>query len=175
MTGRIFSINTSPGGVPKLPVPEALVSKFGLFGDGQRNRRFHGGPDRAVCLFSIERIRALEAEGHPLVELVEHRGVEGHPISAGSTGENITVTSVDWNLVAPGLVIEVGEAVLEITTFTTPCRTIRDSFAGGTFMRMSHKLYPGWSRVYARVLEEGMVRTADPVTLKLTGELRPQF
>lgn len=161
MTGGIFSINTSPGGVPKLPVPEALVSKFGLFGDGQRNRRFHGGPDRAVCLFSIERIRALEAEGHP--------------ISAGSTGENITVTSVDWNLVAPGLVIEVGEAVLEITTFTTPCRTIRDSFAGGTFMRMSHKLYPGWSRVYARVLEEGMVRTADPVTLKLTGELRPQF
>lgn len=161
MTGRIFSINTSPGGVPKLPVPEALVSKFGLFGDGQRNRRFHGGPDRAVCLFSIERIRALEAEGHP--------------ISAGSTGENITVTGVDWNLVAPGLVIEVGEAVLEITTFTTPCRTIRDSFAGGTFMRMSHKLYPGWSRVYARVLEEGMVRTADPVTLKLTGELRPQF
>ena len=161
MTGRIFSINTSPGGVPKLPVSEALVSKFGLFGDGQRNRRFHGGPDRAVCLFSIERIRALEAEGHP--------------ISAGSTGENITVTSVDWNLVAPGLVIEVGEAVLEITTFTTPCRTIRDSFAGGTFMRMSHKLYPGWSRVYARVLEEGMVRTADPVTLKLTGELRPQF
>ena len=161
MTGRIFSINTSPGGVPKLPVPEALVSKFGLFGDSQRNRRFHGGPDRAVCLFSIERIRALEAEGHP--------------ISAGSTGENITVTSVDWNLVAPGLVIEVGEAVLEITTFTTPCRTIRDSFAGGTFMRMSHKLYPGWSRVYARVLEEGMVRTADPVTLKLTGELRPQF
>lgn len=161
MTGRIFSINTSPGGVPKLPVPEALVSKFGLFGDSQRNRRFHGGPDRAVCLFSIERIRALEAEGHP--------------ISAGSTGENITVTGVDWNLVAPGLVIEVGEAVLEITTFTTPCRTIRDSFAGGTFMRMSHKLYPGWSRVYARVLEEGMVRTADPVTLKLTGELRPQF
>ena len=161
MTGGIFSINTSPGGVPKLPVPEALVSKFGLFGDSQRNRRFHGGPDRAVCLFSIERIRALEAEGHP--------------ISAGSTGENITVTSVDWNLVAPGLVIEVGEAVLEITTFTTPCRTIRDSFAGGTFMRMSHKLYPGWSRVYARVLEEGMVRTADPVTLKLTGELRPQF
>ena len=161
MTGRIFSINTSPGGVPKLSVSEALVSKFGLFGDGQRNRRFHGGPDRAVCLFSIERIRALEAEGHP--------------ISAGSTGENITVTGVDWNLVAPGLVIEVGEAVLEITTFTTPCRTIRDSFAGGTFMRMSHKLYPGWSRVYARVLEEGMVRTADPVTLKLTGELRPQF
>lgn len=161
MTGRIFSINTSPGGVPKLPVPEALVSTCGLFGDSQRNRRFHGGPARAVCLFSIERIRALEAEGHP--------------IAAGSTGENITVSGIDWNLVAPGLVIEVGEAVLEITAFTTPCRTIRDSFADGTFMRMSHKLYPGWSRVYARVLAEGMVRTDDPVTLKLTEKLRPQF
>jgi MOSC domain-containing protein YiiM len=161
MTGRIFSINTSPGGVPKHAVPDAFVSTYGLFGDSQRNRKIHGGPNRAVCLFSIERIRGLEAEGHP--------------ISAGTTGENITVSGIDWDAVKPGVVIEAGEALLEVTSFTTPCRTIQGSFADGVLMRMSHKLYPGWSRVYARVLKEGRVRTGDLVSLKSQENYGPSF
>ncbi len=34
MSSRIFQINTSPGGVPKLPIREAGVSELGLVGDG---------------------------------------------------------------------------------------------------------------------------------------------
>ena len=109
-TGQVFSINCSPGGVPKLPVPEALVTTEGLFGDSHRNTRHHGGPDRAVCLFSAERLHALQDEGHP--------------ISTGSTGENLTLTGIDWELVEPGCRLEIGDAILEITSFTTPCRTI---------------------------------------------------
>ena len=149
--GEIVSINCSPGGVPKLPVPEALVTTSGLFGDSQRNRRYHGGPDRAVCLFSIERIRALQDEGHP--------------IDAGTTGENLTVAGIDWDTVVPGVHIEVGESVLEVTAFTTPCRNIRESFSDLKFSRVLHTLYPGFSRVYARVLREGMVRVGDPTSV----------
>lgn len=65
-SGQVFSINCSPGGVPKLPIPEALITAYGLFGDSQANRVHHGGPDRAVCLFSAERILALQKEGHPI-------------------------------------------------------------------------------------------------------------
>ena len=151
-TGYVLSINVSEGGVPKLPVPEALVSQFGVFGDSQRNRKYHGGPERAVCLFSLERIRVLQNEGHP--------------ITVGSTGENITVASIDWELVTPGTLMSVGQAQLEITTYTKPCRTIRDSFAGRKFSRMSQALHPGFSRVYARVLLEGLVRIGDPVELR---------
>ena len=147
--GEVFSINTSPGGVPKLPVPEALISQFGIFGDSQKNRKYHGGPERAVCLYSLERIEALQREGHP--------------ISAGTTGENLTLSGLDWTLILPGVVLEVGEAVIEVSRFTTPCKTIRYSFAGMNFMRISHILHPGWSRVYARVLREGVVRTGDSV------------
>ena len=36
-TGRIVQINTSPGGVPKLPVETARVTRLGIEGDSQRD------------------------------------------------------------------------------------------------------------------------------------------
>ena len=36
-------------------------------------------------------------------------------------------------------------------------------FADGDFNRMNQKTHPGCSRVYARVLEEGQLRTGDTV------------
>ncbi len=150
-SGIVFSINTSPGGVPKFPVSEAIVTVLGVDGDRQRNLKYHGGPDRAVCLFSVERIRALQQEGHP--------------IGTGTTGENLTLTGIDWDLVTPGSLLEVGEALLEIVSFTPPCRTIRGSFLGEKFSRLSQKHHPGWSRVYARVLREAVVRAGDSVVL----------
>lgn len=154
-TGLVFSINCSEGGVPKLPVPEALLTSSGVFGDSQNDRKHHGGPARAVCLFSLERIRALRDEGHP--------------IGTGSTGENLTISGLDWDLVVPESILEVGDALLEVTGYTTPCRTIRESFTEHRFIRMSQKHFPGWSRVYARVLREGMVRTGDRVALAPAG------
>jgi MOSC domain-containing protein YiiM len=64
---RVAQISVSAGGVPKRAVPAARVTTLGIEGDVQRNREHHGGPDRALCLFSLERIRALRAEGHPIV------------------------------------------------------------------------------------------------------------
>lgn len=125
------------------------MTTSGLFGDSQKNRKYHGGPMRALCLFSLERIVELQAEGHP--------------IGIGTTGENITVEGLDWDEVEPGLVLEVGEAVIEVTDHTKPCRTIRASFSDEKFTRMSQKLHPGWSRVYARVLKEGLIREGDAV------------
>lgn len=148
---RLESINVSWGGVPKKAVKEALVTKDGLAGDRQRDLRFHGGPERAVTLFSSERIDLLRAEGHP--------------IEAGSTGENLTVSGLEWDKVAPGARLRVGEAELQITRYAAPCANIRGSFVGGDFDRISEKTHPGWSRLCARVLEEGHVREGDTVEL----------
>jgi MOSC domain-containing protein YiiM len=150
--GLVFSVNASQGGVPKLPVGEAMVTAFGLDSDSQRNLKIHGGPDRAVCIFSLERILALQAEGHP--------------IGTGTTGENLTVSELEWDLVVPGTLLEAGDALLEIVTYTVPCRTIRESFLDEKFSRLSQKHYPGWSRVYARVLREGLVRVGDSIELR---------
>ena len=148
----VASLNVSQGGVPKRPVAEAHIDVAGMSDDCQRNLKYHGGPDRALCLFSLERIEALAAEGHP--------------IGVGTTGENVTVAGLDWSQVVPGVRLRLGDAVLaEVTAFTKPCRTIQGSFAGRRTGRISQRTHPGWSRVYARVAAGGVVRVGDPVVL----------
>lgn len=150
--GILVSINVSKGGVPKSRVTAAKVSRLGLLNDAQNDTKEHGGPERAVCVYSLERIHALQAEGHP--------------INVGTAGENVTVEGIDWELVVPGSRLRLGdEVVLEVASFTTPCKTIRDSFIDGRFVRISEKLHPGWSRVYTRVLSEGDIRSGDAVEL----------
>jgi MOSC domain-containing protein YiiM len=150
LPGHIFQINASDGGVPKLARSQAEATRLGLSGDRQRDRRFHGGPERALCLYSLERILALQAEGHP--------------IYPGSIGENLTLSGIDWEKVEPGARLALGREVLvEITRFTTPCNNISASFSEEDFSRVSQKLHPGWSRVYARVLQPGVLRIGDRV------------
>lgn len=152
MTGHVHSINVSLGGVPKLPVAAVRVGIGGLSGDAQRDLRHHGGPDRAVCLWSLQVIEALRREGHP--------------VEVGSTGENLTVSGLAWERLGPGSRLRVGEHVLlEITGYATPCRTIWGSFRFRRYGRISQKKHPGQSRLYARVLEAGEVRQGDPVVV----------
>jgi len=150
--GSLHAINVSAGGVPKKPVTGAQVSRLRVLGDAQNDTKHHGGAEQAVCLYSLERIRALQEEGHP--------------IDIGTAGENLTLTGIDWDLVVPGSTLRVGnEVLLEVASFTNPCKTIKGSFIEGKFIRIAHKLHPGWSRVYARVLREGQIHTGDRVEL----------
>ncbi|HEU4382416.1 MAG TPA: MOSC domain-containing protein [Anaeromyxobacteraceae bacterium] len=149
--GRLASINVSAGGVPKTAVAEAAITEAGVAGDRQRDLLHHGGPDRAVSLYSLEAIEALRREGHP--------------IGAGTAGENLTLAGLDWGAVVPGAEVRVGPVRLRITAYASPCSNIAGSFAGGRSARISQKLHPGWSRVYARVLAGGLVRVDDPAEL----------
>ena len=150
MTGRIVQISVSNGGVPKSAVSSARITADGVEGDRQRNLKYHGGPDRAVCLFSMERIRDLQLEGHGIVP--------------GAVGENVTIEGIDWDTVAPNTRLHLGDdVVLEVTKYTSPCFNIKDSFADGDYARISQKRHAGFSRVYARVLTPGTVRAGDSV------------
>ncbi|HEY0406579.1 MAG TPA: MOSC domain-containing protein [Pyrinomonadaceae bacterium] len=148
----IFQLNCSTGGVPKRAVEEALLTPVGLSGDYQAKRLIHGGPERALCLYAVELIRQLQAEGHP--------------IAPGSVGENLTVAGLDWPTLEPGTRLALGDEVLiEISSYTSPCKTIAASFTGGSFKRISHKLHPGWSRLYARVLRAGRIRAGQSIQI----------
>lgn len=150
--GVLHSICVSQGGVPKLPVNEVMVRATGLDGDKQRDLTHHGGPDRAVCLFSVERTEALRAEGHS--------------IWPGVLGENLMVSGLNWDEVVPGAVLRCGEVTMEITAYASPCKNIRQFFADNDSNRISQKLHPGWSRVYARVLQDGVVAVGFSVTIE---------
>src|SRR5229473_2319257 len=105
-------------------------------------RQYHGGVDRAVCLYALEVIEALRAEGHV--------------VAPGSCGENLTLAGLDWARLKPGGRLRIGPDVrLEATSSTDPCKHQTQWFKDGNFMRISQKKHPGRSRLYARVLAEG--------------------
>jgi len=147
----VHSINVSDGGVPKRPRRSAWVDTNGVEGDRQRNLRVHGGPNRAVAIYSLGLIESLQAEGHP--------------IEPGTIGENLTLTGIDWSLMVPGARVTIGEVELELTAYAAPCKQIVDSFADGSMTRVSQKVHPGWSRLYAKVLHEGRIATGDSVSI----------
>lgn len=150
MDGYIFQLNCSDGGVPKKPVREAEVTPTGLACDRQAKPKIHGGPDRALCLYALEHITELQDEGHP--------------IFPGSIGENVTVVGVDWKTLEPGSRLALGdEVIIEITSYAGPCPTIADSFTDGKFKRISQKIHPGTSRLYARVIKTGLLATGQTV------------
>ena len=146
---RIFQLSRSPGGVPKLAVREAHAAALGLQGDGHAHPKGHGGPERALCLYSLEAILALQAEGHP--------------IFPGSTGENVTIVGLPWAQLAAGTRLRLGgEVVVELTRIASPCKQIAESFADRDGKRLAD---PARGRWYARVLVEGNLRVGDDVTL----------
>jgi MOSC domain-containing protein YiiM len=149
--GRVTGLQRSGGGVPKLPVQRAMVRAGGMEGDKQANRRFHGGPDRALCLYAQERLDALAAEGHP--------------VERGTLGENVTIAGLRWEEVRPGAQLRLGGVPVEVTGFAAPCGKIAFGFADGSSARVGQKVNPGWSRVYVRVLAEGELAVGDPVVL----------
>jgi MOSC domain-containing protein YiiM len=148
-SGIVHAINVSPGGVPKRSIQSTLIHWEGLEGDRQADLRHHGGPDRAVTLYSLDLIRSLQREGHPIVP--------------GSIGENITIDGVDWALLSPGVRVQVGQAMLELTKTASPCQKIGPSFLDNDFNRVSEKVHPGWDRWCTRVVQEGIITVGDLV------------
>ena len=157
--GHIHQVNISRGGVPKTAVAEAQVTEGGIVGDWHDDVRDHGGPMRALCLYTLEEIERLAGDGHP--------------IFPGATGENVTLRGLPLAALTPGAQLMLGgETLIQITGYASPCKTITAAFNDGDFTRISEKLHPGESRVYARVLREGAIRPGDVARIVAPGELR---
>ena len=148
--GVVAQLNRSDGGVPKTPVDHVEVGWRGVTGDRQRSRQHHGRPWQALCLWSGEVIDAFAADGHP--------------IAAGSAGENITLRGLDWATVRPGTRLQMGSVLCEVSAWALPCTHNRAWFSDGDFKRMHHERGPV-SRAYATVLEPGTITTGDTAVL----------
>lgn len=102
----ILAVCTSPGGIPKRPQPMAYVSRDGLLGDG-RNHAKHIRADRAISLFDSEILEQLVGEGFPLVP--------------GAAGENLTVSGLHVQSMAPGTLLQIGDVTLRLEQPRKPC------------------------------------------------------
>ena len=156
MSAKIVQINVNAkGGVPKMPVEQTRLGFHNVEGDKQRDRRYHGGPKRAVCLYSLEIIEKLRAQGHP--------------IESGWTGENLLISGLNWDEMVPGVQLQIGAARVEITSYANPCKHIAYAFTDDDFNRIGQKKFPGWSRIYARILTEAEVKVGDEVSVAESG------
>jgi MOSC domain-containing protein YiiM len=151
-TGRVMRVNASDGGVPKRSIGGADVSHAGLNGDRQADRKHHGRPFQALCLWSSDVIAELAADGHP--------------IEAGAAGENVTVEGLDWSTLRPGTRIRIGSVLAELSFPATPCAKQTRWFADGDFGRIDHGRNPQWVRWYAWVREPGRVDEGDAVVVR---------
>ena len=151
MPPTLVQINVSNGGMPKISVAEAKMSRDGVAGDWQNNRKYHGGPDRAVCLFSQE-LYAWLAEQH------------GINLPPGSVGENFTTIGVDLQALNKGDRLRVGQCVIEITEVRVPCKSLLQWNS-----KLPHviKGHSGW---VAKVIKEATVRPGDVIELLPTPE-----
>ena len=152
-SGVVVTVCQNGGGVPKAPVEGAHAGRLGLDGDAHTEPEdIHGGPDRAICLYSQEAIERVRADGH-----------QAFP---GAYGENVVVLGIDWAQLQEADRVELGHAgegpLLELTRHATPCQTIAHWFTERRISRISQKANPQDARWYARVLREGRVEPGMP-------------
>ncbi|MEZ6002701.1 MAG: MOSC domain-containing protein [Planctomycetota bacterium] len=143
-SARVLAVCLGPGGIPKQPVEGAQVGELGLEGDGHRFR-FHGGAHRAVCLFSTADYASLQRDGVACD-------------APGTFGENLLIEGLDFEALAPGMRLAVGEELLlEIADVREPCKTLKQ--VDGRFPA----LMEGRSGFLCRVLRTGWVQPGQGV------------
>jgi MOSC domain-containing protein YiiM len=131
----------------------------GLAGDEQGNRRVHGGPDKAVCVYSLDHAPWW-------------RDTLGAPAwGPGAVGENFSVSGQTETTVCLGDVYEVGSALVQVSQPRSPCRTLARRWARPDLpKRVVQSGRSGW---YLRVLREGRVEAG--LSLRLTERPLPEW
>jgi MOSC domain-containing protein YiiM len=137
--------------IDKRPVPGgARLLLRGFEGDECADRRHHGTPDQAVLFFAASRYPEFEAR-------------LSRALPPGTFGENLTVEGTDEREVSIGDVWRVGLATVEVTSPRAPCGTLGRRLGEACLVaEIGAPHRAGW---YARVLEEGLVRPGDAMTL----------
>jgi MOSC domain-containing protein YiiM len=160
LTGTIVQINFSRGGLPKRPVPGAVLTPLGLEGDAHAHPELHGGLRQAVLLMTAETIDELVALGYP--------------VYYGAMGENLTTRGIERRLLRAGQRFRAGSAVIELTKIRVPCSQ-QNIFGPG----IQREIYderikagdvasPRWARsgFYAAVVLSGLIRVGDEIALE---------
>lgn len=139
-------------GIYKSPVSGRIaLSSTNLDGDGQADLNVHGGPDKAVCVYSADHY-AFWRESLSVPEC-----------GPGWFGENFSVEGQRENEVAVGDTYRIGTALVQISQPRAPCWKL-----GRRWSRIDMPtlvLQSGRTGWYLRVIETGEVKRGDALAL----------
>ncbi|MFD7659584.1 MOSC domain-containing protein [Actinosynnema sp. NPDC059797] len=141
---------TVASGIAKVPVEGPVeVTRLGLAGDEQGDRKRHGGPDKAVLVYPGEHYRAWAPRLGDL--------------TAPAFGENLTTSGVLEGDVVLGSVYAVGTAVLQVTQPRRPCFRLAAHHGVEDLAVLTQR--SGRTGFYCRVLTPGHVTAGDRLDL----------
>jgi len=141
--------------IDKRPVNGTVkVTKYGLRGDVQADRKHHGGPDKALYAYSQS-------------DADYWAGELGRELPPGWFGENLRIDGLDVNAARIGERWRIGDTVeVEVTMPRTPCQTFA-RWVGGVDERGWVKRFSDARRLgpYLRVTRTGSIAAGDPITV----------
>ncbi len=154
---EVYRINVKPQthgerGLPKVQVAFTRLLRSGLEGDFNRYRheKKNDTSDWAVLVLPLETIQQLNKEGWP--------------VKPGDLGENITIQGVPYEALMEGSVWQIGNgAKIQISGPCTPCTNLYElPYVGKENGPRFIKTLLNRRGMFARVLKEGVLRSADP-------------
>ncbi len=165
MDGKVVSLNvgvprqvTYRGvsfrtGILKTPIDAPLsLKRLNFAGDAQADLSAHGGEHKAVYCYPLEHYDFWCGE------------IGRAALPMGQFGENVTTQGLLESELRIGDVLQMGTAVLQVSEPRIPCyKLVMHMDAGSDFS--VRFLAANRTGFYCRVLQEGTVAPADPVTL----------
>jgi MOSC domain-containing protein YiiM len=150
-TGRVGSVRHRDRDVATaidkvLRIDRVAVGPLGLAGDEQADRRVHGGPDKAICVYA--------AEHYPWWR--EHLGID---LDHGAFGENLLVHGLTEDEVEVGDRFVVGAALVEVSMPRRPCYKLGARHGRTDMPDLLQET--GRTGFYLRVLRPGAVAAGD--------------
>jgi MOSC domain-containing protein YiiM len=139
-------------GFGKAPVSaDVRVGRLNLDGDGQADRRYHGGAEMAVLAYSADHYPAWRTE------------LRWPELPLGGFGENLSVGGATEGTVCIGDLWRAGTALLQISSPRKPCVKIGRFWGRPDLLqRVQRSARIGW---YLRVIEEGVLRAGASLAL----------
>jgi MOSC domain-containing protein YiiM len=165
MTATLLSIHTGkvaplgpegePSGFVKHRRDVAVeVHALGLEGDEQADLSVHGGPDKAVYAY------AAAHYPHWATAMPQHAEL----FAPGVMGENLAISGMDEGDICAGDIHRIGTALLQACQPRQPCFKLGLRFGDPMMVKaMVKNERAGW---YYRVVQPGIVRAGDAVTLE---------
>ncbi len=144
-------------GIFKQPVDHPVkVTKLGLERDVIVSKKHHGGPDQAIYIYGESDYEWWSGE-------------LGRMPAPGTFGENLTISRLESARFNIGDMLHIGEVILQVTAPRIPCSTFAARMGDPRWVKKFRQAErPG---LYCRVLQEGFVKTGDPVNFEAyTGE-----
>jgi MOSC domain-containing protein YiiM len=140
----------------KQPVASARLTRLGLVGDEQADRRYHGGPDQALCAYAFENYPVWERE-------------LGLSLSPGAFSENLTLLGLNEESVAIGDILGIGppggvlSVEVQVSLPRQPCGRLAGKL--GVPDLVGRIKETGRTGFYLRVLREGEIRSGDAISI----------